>query len=338
MITREDVAKRAHVSVATVSNVINNKPGVSKELRDMVWKTIDELGYQPNLIARSLKMRETKQIALVTNGISNPYFAELALGMEEEAFKKGYIVSILNARGDKEYIDELIKRQFDGIVMSTDKLAVEDVNRLTKYNIPTVFIGNEGYQGFHPDIILVNLDLYAGAVKLFEYIVSNGHRRIGFLAARKLNSPGEPDYRLKAYRNVLSRHNIEYDPSIVYIKGDTPDYAYSSVIDMLTHNKRPTAIFSGNDYLAPAVYSAISEMMLKIPYDISVVGFDNLYLSRFLTPPLTTVQTPNYDLGKKVMDLLLRRMKGDKVDNINMETTVILRKSLKPIDKLDVMM
>ena len=328
MVTREDVAKRAHVSVATVSNVINNKPGVSQELRDAVWEAIDELGYKPNLIARSLKMRETKQIALVTNGISNPYFAELALGMEEEAFKKGYIVSILNARSDKEYIDELIKRQFDGIVMSTDKLAVQDVNRLTRYKIPTVFIGNEGYQGFHPDIMLVNLDLYAGAVKLFEHVVNNGHRRIGFLAARMLKSPEEPDYRLQAYRSVLSDHNIEYDSNIVYIEGDTPDYAYTSVVNMLTRYERPTAIFSGNDYLAPAVYSAINEMMLKIPYDISVVGFDNLNLSRFLTPPLTTVQVPNYDLGKRVMELLLMRMKGDNVDNINMETTVVLRKSL----------
>ena len=87
MVTREDVAKRAHVSVATVSNVINNKPGVSKEVRQMVWKAIDELGYKPNLVARSLKTRETKQIALVTNGISNPYFAELALAWRKKPLK-----------------------------------------------------------------------------------------------------------------------------------------------------------------------------------------------------------------------------------------------------------
>ncbi|MFY9176651.1 MAG: LacI family DNA-binding transcriptional regulator [Caldicoprobacterales bacterium] len=330
MVTREDVAKRAHVSVATVSNVINNKPGVSKEVRELVWKAIDELGYKPNLVARSLKTRETNQIALVTNGISNPYFAELALGMEEEAFKNGYIISILNAREDKEYIDELIKRQFDGIVMSTDKLAIEDVNRFTRYRIPTVFVGNEGYKGFDPEIILVNLDLYAGAVKLLEYVVNSGHRRIGFLTARRLRSSKEPDYRLQAYRKVLSDHGIEFDPDIVYIDGDTPDYAYSSVIEMLTRYKRPTAIFTGNDYLAPAVYSAINDLMLKIPYDVSVVGFDNLNLSRYLTPPLTTVHVPHYELGKKVMELLLKKIKGDKVQNVNMETMVIVRKSLFP--------
>ena len=330
MVTREDVAKRAHVSVATVSNVINNKPGVSKEVRELVWKAIDELGYKPNLVARSLKTRETNQIALVTNGISNPYFAELALGMEEEAFKNGYIISILNAREDKEYIDELIKRQFDGIVMSTDKLAIEDVNRFTRYRIPTVFVGNEGYKGFDPEIILVNLDLYAGAVKLLEYVVNSGHRRIGFLTARRLRSSEEPDYRLQAYRKVLSDHGIEFDPDIVYIDGDTPDYAYSSVIEMLTRYKRPTAIFTGNDYLAPAVYSAINDLMLKIPYDVSVVGFDNLNLSRYLTPPLTTVHVPHYELGKKVMELLLKKIKGDKVQNVNMETMVIVRKSLFP--------
>lgn len=330
MVTREDVAKRAHVSVATVSNVINNKPGVSKEVRELVWKAIDELGYKPNLVARSLKTKETRQIALVTNGISNPYFAELALGMEEEAFKKGYIISILNAREGKEYIDELIKRQFDGIVMSTDKLSVKDVNRLTRYKIPTVFIGNEGYKGFHPEIILVNLDLYAGAVKLLEHVVNIGHRRIGFLTARRLKSPDEPDYRLRAYRKVLWDHDIEYDPDIVYIDGDTPDYAYASVIDMLIRYERPTAIFTGNDYLASAVYSAINDLMLRIPYDISVVGFDNLNLSRYLTPSLTTVHVPHYELGKKVMELLLKKMKGEKVENVNMETTVILRKSLFP--------
>lgn len=331
MVTRKDVARRAHVSTATVSNVINNKPGVSQDLRDRVWKAIEELGYRPNLIARSLKTRQSRQIALVTNGISNPYFAEVARGMEKEAYEEGYMISILNARADEGYIDQLIMRQFDGIILDTDKIPVEQVNRLAKYHLPTVFIGNEGYSGFDQEIIFVNIDLYAGAVKLFEYLIKCGHRRIGFLSARKLGSFREPDYRLKAYREVLKKHSIEFDPSIVFIDGDTPEYAYLCTCRMLSMENRPTAIFTGNDYLSQSVYAAAANFGLSIPGDLSVAGFDNLNASRYMVPPLTTVAVPNFELGKTVIHLLLERMKGRQVDNINMETRLVLRQSVKKI-------
>ena len=333
MVTRKDVARRAYVSTATVSNVINNKPGVSEELRKRVWDAIEELGYKPNLVARSLKTSQTKQIALVTNGISNPYFAAIALGMEEEAFQKGYIVCVLNARSDREYVDELLKRQFDGIVMSNDKIPVSQVNRLTRYGVPVVFIGNEGYSGFDDEVILVNIDLYSGAVKVFEYLISKGHTRIGFMAARSLQNEDEPDYRLKAYKNVLSKYNIPYDPSLVHIYGDTPDYAYSSSMDMFSSFERPTAVFTGNDYLASSVYCAARRSGLNIPDDVSIVGFNNLYLGQYLVPALTTVDVPNFELGKKVMELLLAKMNGDSVTNVNMATKIVIRESVKNLKK-----
>ncbi len=331
MVTREDVAKAAHVSTATVSNVINNKPGVSDDLRQHVMQAIETLGYRPNLIARSLKTKETRQIALVTNGISNPYFAEVARGMEEEAYLEGYMVSILNARSERDYVDALINRQFDGIILANDKMQASDINRLIRFDIPTVFIGNEGYSGFDPGVIFVNIDLYGGARKLFELLAQSGHKRIGFITARRLKNQAEPDYRLKAYREVFSLRDQGMDSSLIYMEDDTPEYAYTSSCSMLSLPSRPTAVFTGNDYLAPSVYAAIHEHGLRIPEDISVVGFDNLSLSRYLVPSLTTVEVPDYELGKKVIAMLLSKMKGAEVGSITMETTVVERKSVRAI-------
>jgi DNA-binding LacI/PurR family transcriptional regulator len=330
-VTRKDVARYANVSPATVSNVINNKDIVKPSLRKKVLEAINKLGYQPNMIARSLKTRETKQIALVSNDITNQYYAEVVLGMEDEAKKAGYIVCMIDASNNERYFANLLSFQFDGIIIYTDKVTINQVNSLCYRNISTIFIGNEGYVGLDSRVTQIHLDIYGGAYKELEYLIECGHKRIGFISSRILKDIYEPDYRLEAYIDVLKKHNIELDMSIVDITGETMESAYKAANKMLSLENRPTAFFTGNDNMALPIMSAIKSKNLKIPDDISVVGFENISVSKYFDPPLTTVEMPKYELGKITLNLLLKKIKKEKVEDVKMELDLVKRKSVKKI-------
>jgi len=330
--SREDVAKLAGVSQATVSNVINNKDVVSEKLKMNVLQAIHELDYHPNLVARSLKTNKTMQIALFSNDISNQYYAEIVIGMEEIARNSGYTVSMINSDcSKKNHIKEILERQYDGIIWSTDKIVVNTLNYLAERKIPLIFIGNQKYEGLNESITEVYLEIYNGAFTLFKYLIENGHKRIGYISPYKLSSLDEPDYRLKAYMDILNKYDIKFDPSIVFWNKYDIDYVYNSTLKMIEKENFPTAIFSGNDYFALPVISAINKTGLKIPDDISVAGFDNLAVSKYISPSLTTVDMPKYKLGKKAMELLIKKIDGEKIDNILLPTELIIRDSTAKI-------
>lgn len=328
MVTRSDVAKYAGVSPATVSNVINKKEIVSEEAAARVMEAIKVLGYRPNMVARSLKTKETMQIALVSNDITNQYYAEVALGMEDEAKKFGYLVCMINAENSVVNLDELEKRQFDGIIIATEKIPEKNINSLAQMNIPVVFVGNEGYKSFDKEITQVHIDIYGGACQLFRYLVEQGHKRIGFISSRPLKSLEEPDYRMKAYMDILDEAYIHVDRSLIFCNGESMDYAFSSALKMLTRSDRPTAVFTGNDNMALAVMAAASKIGLNIPGDLSIAGFDNLNSSKYYTPALTTVDMPKFKLGQRTMELLLRKIRDEKADDIVLGTELVIRDSV----------
>lgn len=336
MVTRKDVAKAAYVSTATVSNVVNNKPGVSDDLRERVWKVIEELGYRPNYIARSLKTRQTNQIALVSDVVTNPYFSEVTRGLEDAAFECGYMVAKLNvnkARKDKAYVDELIQRQFDGVIINTSKISNDDINKLAKYNIPVICAGkrNEEEQ-LDVRVCVQAVNVQSGVRELLEYVLSQGHTKIGFInSEREKKELRLPSARVRAYNSVLNDHNIPIREEYLFLNENTLETAFENTITMLSLDDPPTAIFAGNDYLAIAVYSAINKMGYRIPDDISVVGVDNMAMSQYSIPPLTTLYVPNYEMGRKYMDVLKSKMNGEQIGDQFSPTELIIRESVKKI-------
>lgn len=325
--TRKDVAELAGVSSATVSNVINNKDIVSDKLKLKVLKAIDELDYRPNMVARSLKTNKTRQIALVSNDISNPYYAEILLGMEEEARNSGYTVSMINASNNNEnHVEKILQRQYDGIIWAADKSPVDTLNFLSKKK-PLIFIANEGYKGLSSNIIQIELDIYAGAYRLFKYLIKSGHKRIAYISSRVLDSINEPDYRLRAYLDILDEFNIEFDPSLIYFKSNTYEYVYNSTLDIIKKENPPQAIFTGNDNFALPVISAVNSLGLNIPEDISIAGFDNISASKYYNPTLTTVDMPKYNLGKLSMKTAINNINGQEIDDVLLSTDLIVRDS-----------
>ncbi len=331
MVTRKDVAKHAGVSTATISNVINNRDVVSTKIRERVLNSVKVLRYKPNMVARSLKTKETLQVALIINDIRNEYYAEVVIGVEEEATLAGYSVCILNAKNYDYYMSEVIKRQFDGIIIIADKIPISSINEIAENDTPIVFVGNQGYSGVDERVTEIFIDMYSGAYELFEYLFNLGHRKVAYISARALDSINEPDYRIKAFVTAMNDNGISVDYTSIFIHGDTLQYAFDSAYSLLMNENRPTAIFTGNDNLAMAVMEAVRRSGLRIPEDVSVAGFDNLDLSKYLNPSLTTVENPKYRLGKKAMKLLLKKMKGEKVENFFMQTELIIRKSTQSI-------
>ncbi len=339
MVTRKDVAKRAYVSTATVSNVVNNKPGVSDDLRERVWKVIHELGYRPNYVARSLKTNKTNQIALVSNMISNPYFAEVTRGIEDAAYELGYMVSVLNINTTNEhsYIDELIQRQFDGIIINASGVTNSDLNKLARYNIPIICSDRriEDEEDLDVRVCVQAVGVYHGVCELLEYIIGEGHTRIGFVnSERDVIKRQRPSSRVRAIQEVLSKHGIDMNADIMFLEENTLEMAFQNTLKMLAlpESSRPTVIFAGNDYLAIGVYSAIAQTGLRIPEDISVVGVDNMAMSMYFIPPLTTLYVPNYDLGRKYVEELKRKIDGETLNMEFSTTRLVIRQSVKKIN------
>jgi LacI family transcriptional regulator len=328
-VTRRDVARQAHVSTATVSNVVNGHGAVGQEVRQRVLDVIRDLGYQPNQIARSLKTKQTNEIALFSSDIMNPYYAEVACGVEEYAREQGYLVCIVTTDLMEKHKTSFFNRQFDGIIVQSIHISVSDLARLTERHIPIVLIsGSESWAGLPGQVTQLTIEIKKGARNLFEYMIRQGHQRMAFIASQVLEGTRTNDTRLEAYQEILAAYGVTFDPALVYMEELTPDTIYQYVQSILSIDDPPTAIFTGNDNYALAVLAAVHDLGLSVPRDVSVVGFDNILPAAYYYPPLTTVGIPKYSLGRTAAELLLRKIHGEAVADESIGTELIIRSSV----------
>jgi LacI family transcriptional regulator len=329
VVTRTDVAKRAKVSTATVSHVVNGKETVGPEIRERVFLAIRELGYRPNLIARSLKTKKTGELALFSTDITNPYYAEVACGVEQEARERGYMVCIVTSDMAELHKATLLYRQFDGIIVQSNQLSPDDINELAVQGLPVVLIaGSEEWRSIEPSVTQVTIDIKGGARRLFDYILDLGHRRIAFLASQNLASGTTRDRRMEAYTEALADRGLACDPELLYLADSSPEDIYAAVARMLELENPASAIFAGNDANALPVIAAVRDAGLSVPDDVSVAGFDNLTASRYYSPKLTTVDIPKYGLGQAAVRLLFRKIAGEEVEDLTVPTDLVVRDSV----------
>jgi LacI family transcriptional regulator len=301
-----DVARRAGVSVSTVSHVVNNSRTVSETYRRRVMTAMEELGYRPNALARNLRRQRTSTIGMIVPDSANPFFAEVARAIEDASFEQNYSVILCNSEGnlDKQraYTDVLIEHRVAGIVFVAAGVSTELVNDLRLREVPTVVVDRE-VPGVAVDTVLTN---HAQGGRLAtEHLIELGHRRIGCISGGSELSPSAD--RLTGYRQALARHSLPYDPALT-TRGDFQfEGGYRAAMRLLKP-PLPTAIFACNDLMAVGCMSAAIELDLSIPRDLSVVGFDDIRLASFTNPPLTTVVQPKYEIGVLAVEMLLRRM------------------------------
>lgn len=332
-ITISDIAKKAGVSISTVSRVLNNSELVSKKTKIKVQKIMDELNYIPNEMARGLIKKNSKAIALIIPDILNPYYSELIKGVENVVNKQGYSMFLCNTNynhnKEKAYILEMVERRVDGIIIISTFLQDQEFINNLKDRIKIVTI-----QTFIDGIDNISTNDEKGMTEALEHLIKLGHKKIAFICIDIRNCSN----RYKAYKDTLEKNGIpfrkeyvkEYLADNVNVDMFKDSIGYKMTKQLLELKDPPTAIQTLNDYLAYGAYIAIKEKNLRIPDDISVIGFDDIIVSKIIDPPLTTVQQPIYDMGETGGELLLSNIiEGPKTvrREIILPTKLIIRKS-----------
>lgn len=329
--TMRDVAERAGVSVTTVSHVINDTRPVSDELRRRVLASMANLGYQPNRLARSLRRGQTHTIGMIIPDSANPFFAEMARGVEDTSFENGYSVILCNSDGDlnKEllYTNVLTEKRVDGILFVAAGLSTDRIRDLQTQRTPLVVVDRD-----LPDAAVdsVLTDNAQGGWLAARHLIDLGHRRIACITGPSDVTPSAE--RVTGYRQAMKKAGIPVDESLV-VKGDFQyDSAYRASIQLLQIKDPPTAIFACNDLMAVAVMSAALAEGRQVPGDLSVVGFDDVRLAAFANPPLTTIAQPKYEMGVVAATMLLERMRDLEMPAHRrvFETNLVTRRSTAP--------
>jgi LacI family transcriptional regulator len=329
MPTIHDVAKRAGVAPITVSRVINHADYVSDGVRERVNRAIEELGYVPNVIARSLKSKRTDTLALVFTDITNPFFNILARGVEDAASEAGYNVIFCNTDENQaqedDYIQLLLQKQVDGILLVPADSHSKSIELIRRQKTPLVVIDRE----VEYDVDLVRGDSEGGAYQLTAYLISLGHRRIAFLSGSE-NVSTSVD-RVRGYQRAMRDHGLE-----IFLDFHYGQYSQESGAELtrqiFARPEKPTAIFAGNNFIAIGALTVLREMKIRVPEDVAVVSFDDIPETLAYLPFLTVVAQPPYEMGQKATELLIARIQHEgeaplDVQNIIFPVEMIIRES-----------
>lgn len=311
MATIKDVAERAGVSASTVSHVINDTRRVSDASRAAVMRAMQDLNYQPNRLARSLRNRRTQTLGILLPNNANPFFAQVLEGIESAAYDHGYNVILGNANDDPArelaYLDILLSKQVDGVVLvstGANRAALDFLAARTKPVVMVDRAPGAGYNDFQVDTVFT--ENQHGGVLATQHLIDLGHRRIGCIGGPSLiNSSAD---RVVGYRQALAAAGISEDPELIVSGNFEHESGYRACQQLLALAEPPTAIFVSNDLMAVGALCAIHEAGLRVPDDLSVVGYDDIPLASFTVPRLTTIAQPAGELGARAVDLLVKRL------------------------------
>ena len=338
MSTISDVAKRAGVSAMTVSRVVNGTGYTSVEARTRVEAAIEELGYVPNALARQLRSKRTKTIALVVSDISNPFFTTIARGVEDVAASHGFSVMYCNTdeseTEEEQYLLMLIERQVDGVLLVPTRSSGTSFRLLHAHHMPVVVMDRR-VAARNVDGVLC--DSEAGAHALTRHLSELGHRRIAVLTGRRNISTSED--RVAGCRRALEEAGLVMDEALVHHGGfnfgklNQADGHRMAQLVLAADGERPTALFCANNFIAFGAIRALREAGLRVPEDMSVVAFDDLPEEWVSEPFLTVAAQPAYEIGHRAAALLLDQISGDHDatgESIVLPFELIIRRSSGP--------
>lgn len=332
MSTIGDVAKRAGVSTMTVSRVINNSGYISQDTRQRVELAIAELGYVPNALARSLRFKQTKTIALVLTDITNPFFTTVARGVEDMASEHGFSVMFCNTdesqADEAEYLSVVVQKQVDGVLLVPAASAPESAAFLRERSVPFVVLDRR-IRGVTVDN--VRGDSEQGNYDLAAHLLALGHRRIAMLSGPPAVTTAAD--RVAGYRRALADYSVPVDDALILHGPYTLDSGYALAQAVLNLEPRPTALIAANNFIAIGALRGLRAAGVSVPQDMSMVAFDDLPEAIVIDPFFTVVAQPAYEMGQKAMSLLLRRLAGggpETPQEIILPTQLIVRESSAP--------
>lgn len=324
MATMKDVAARALVSKATVSHVLNGTRVVQPQTRDRVLAAIRELGYEMDGTARSLRVRATNAIALIVPDLSNPFFPELAMALQQDAARAGYDVVIYSVdvpHGSSQallqhYLKAIRRKRYDAVIVAETLLMEPSArHQLVATGVPVVLIGAAP----HPQADRVYIDDYAAARDVMDYLIRKGHALIGHITgASGMASAAE---RLRGYRDGLRSAGLPCTPDLEAPGTFLRDGGYAGMRELLARAPRPTAVFAANDLTALGALCACIDAGVRVPADVAIIGFDDIALAADLRPALTTVYHGQREIGQEAVRLALARLRKEPLEE--KQTTII---------------
>lgn len=329
-----DIAKKAGVSIATVSRVVNNSDGIADKTREKVLKVADELGYHPQAYAQGLARKKKNIIMVVVPVLSNYFFMEVLAGIQDEISKYNYDLNIFNVQSNGEgnmfpQVENIIKRQWaDGYLFISTHLRDNELEKLQKYDIPITLV-DESYPGLDS----VSVDNEKGIEQAMHYFLDNGITRIAMISAMKTSKPGQQ--RIEGYKKALKEAGIAFDEDLIvtgesmYRDGFSEENGYQAMSKLLEMEEPPEACFCTSDIQAVGAMKAMREKAVQIP----IIGYDDITISNYLG--LSTIRQPMYDMGSLATQKLMNRMKnGDaEPEQKVFDPELILRSSTDLEDK-----
>lgn len=328
MSTIRDVAELAGVSITTVSHVVNSTRRVSAQAHSRVQQAIADLGYQPNAVARSLRIASTRMFGMIVPDNSNPYFAEISRSIEDASFDLGYSVILCNSDEDpaKElaYLELLVEKRVDGIAFVSTSNRPDSLAIVRARDLSVVLV-DRVVDGGHWDTVLINNA--RGARAAVNHLLGLGHRRIGCISGPRALKPSSE--RVKGYRDALRKAGVDASPEWI-VEGDFHAAGgYLTMRALLERDATITAVFACNDMMAVGALRALHECGRRVPEDIALVGFDDIALAEYTQPALTTVAQPYREFGQETARLLAQRATGDKgpPEHLRLEPTLVVRAS-----------
>ena len=308
MVTIKDVAKEARVAISTVSNVLNNVDIVSDETRQKVLAAVEKLKYVPNMNAKFLKSNKKNTIGLFLPSIQGDFYRMLMQAIHMQCKWKGYLLNIYisNENTSDEIYSMIISSGVEGAIVLNEQLHNEYIDRIALTKMPIVFIDRE-YAGENMSSVIINNT--EGAILAMEYLIKQGHRRIGYIHG--INNHDD-EARYQAFTSTMTKYNLPIDETIILHGYFEEAVAYSEMrVLLLKGTRMPDAFFCANDEMAWGCIRALTEGGYKVPDDVCVIGFDDIMLSSYFTPALTTIHSPVIELGNNSATELFRLMDSE---------------------------
>lgn len=332
-ITMKDIAEKANVSKATVSRVINRTDPVSQEVREKVEKIIDEYNYKPSSVARSLARNETKVIGLIIPDIANAFYSVLVEGIAGTAHDRGYNVFLCNTFRDHnleiEFLNLLEEKEVDAIILTTFYSSEKQKAFISNYQKPIVTVNRKFTREDSTIVPNIDIDNFQGAYDAVSYLINTGHKKIGII--RAADEDRTCIDRVEAYKKALKDNNLPIKEEYIVGYDFHFESGYEGMMKILTNEEQPDAMFCISDEIATGAIHAVNDYGLKVPDDISIIGFDDIPLAKRYLPSITTVKQPIFEMGKAATEILINlitgKVKKNAVEDIVLEHELITRNS-----------
>jgi len=332
--TIKDVAKHANVSIATVSRIVNGLPGYSEETKKKVQESIEALGYQPNAIARGLINKRTQTIGVLFPEVSGMLSSEVLEGVENAAHDGGFSVIVCNTTSSGKrtvkYLRLLQEKRVDGIIFASEDVKKEYYKIFEEMKVPVVLVSTASSQY---DLPYVRVNDYEGAYKATEYLIQKGHEEIGMIGG-SYQDPIAGIPRMQGFKDALQKHGLPFsDDHLTTNEGYRFQNGKESLPLLLKKLPNMTALFAASDEMAIGAMSAAHQLGVKVPEELSIIGYDNLKIAEMCYPALTTVSQPLKDMGQTAGEILVNLIKGEKkeAESRYMPFSIVERQSVSDL-------